>query len=55
LWRRILRIAVLLTGVSLTAGLWAISRDTAWQTMVFLTLGFSQLGVAVALRARPRT
>lgn len=23
--------------------------------MVFLTLGFSQLGVAVALRARPRT
>ena len=55
LWRRILRIAVLLTGVSLAAGLWAISRDTAWQTMVFLTLGFSQLGVAVALRARPRT
>ena len=55
LWRRILRIAVLLTAVSLAAGLWAIYRDTPWQTMVFVTLGFSQLGVAVALRARPRT
>jgi Ca2+-transporting ATPase len=55
LWRRILRIAVLLTAVSLAAGLWAISHDSAWQTMVFLTLGFSQLGVALALRARPRT
>ena len=55
LWRRILRIAALLAAVSLAAGLWAFSRDTAWQTMIFLTLGFSQLGVAVALRARPRT
>ena len=46
---------MLLTLVSLAARLWALYRDTEWPTMVFPTLGFSQLGVAVALRARPRT
>ncbi len=55
LWKRILRIAVLLAGVSLAAGIWAQYRGAEWQTMIFVTLGFSQLGVALALRARPRT
>jgi P-type Ca2+ transporter type 2C len=55
LWKRILKIAVLLAGVSLAAGIWAKDRGAEWQTMIFVTLGFSQLGVALALRARPRT
>jgi P-type Ca2+ transporter type 2C len=46
---------VLLAGVSLAAGVWAQYRGAEWQTMIFVTLGFSQLGVALALRARPRT
>jgi hypothetical protein len=45
LWKRILRIAVLLAGVSLSAGVWAQHRGAEWQTMIFVTLGFSQLGV----------
>jgi Ca2+-transporting ATPase len=55
LWKRILKIAVLLAGVSLAAGIWAQYRGAEWQTMIFVMLGFSQLGVALALRARPRT
>jgi Ca2+-transporting ATPase len=55
LWKRILRIAVLLAAVTLAGAGWALITSGEWQTMVFLTLGLSQLGVALALRARPRT
>ena len=55
LWKRILRIAVLLAAVTLAGAGWALITGGQWQTMAFLTLGLSQLGVALALRARPRT
>ena len=55
LWARILRIAILLTVVTVAIGVWASHSGREWQTMTFVTLGLSQLSVAVALRARPRT
>jgi Ca2+-transporting ATPase len=55
LWKRILRIAVLITAVTLAVALWGRISGTEWQTMAFLTLGTMQLTVAIALRARPRT
>jgi Ca2+-transporting ATPase len=55
LWKRILRIAVLLTAVTLIVALWGRMTGREWQTMAFLTLGAMQLSVALALRARPRT
>jgi Ca2+-transporting ATPase len=55
LWKRILRIAVLLTAVTLIVAMWGLLTDREWQTMTFLTLGAMQLSVAIALRAQPRT
>lgn len=55
LWKRILRIAVLITAVTLAVALWGLISGREWQTMAFLTLGTMQLTVAIALRARPRT
>jgi Ca2+-transporting ATPase len=55
LWKRILRIAVLITAVTLVVALWGLISGRKWQTMAFLTLGAMQLSVALALRARPRT
>jgi Ca2+-transporting ATPase len=55
LWKRILRIAVLITAVTLVVALWGRISGREWQTMAFLTLGTMQLTVAIALRARPRT
>jgi Ca2+-transporting ATPase len=55
LWKRILRIAVLITAVTLVVALWGLISGREWQTMAFLTLGAMQLSVALALRARPRT
>ncbi|MFP5282389.1 MAG: cation-translocating P-type ATPase, partial [Actinomycetes bacterium] len=55
LWKRILRIAVLLAGVTLGAAAWADVTGRPWQTVAFLTLGLTQLGVALALRARRGT
>jgi P-type Ca2+ transporter type 2C len=55
LWKRILRIAVLLTAVTLVVALWGRMSGREWQTMAFLTLGALQLSVALALRARRGT
>jgi Ca2+-transporting ATPase len=55
LWKRILRIAVLITAVTLAVALWGLMTGREWQTMAFLTLGTMQLGVAIALRGRPGT
>jgi Ca2+-transporting ATPase len=49
--------AILLTGlgiaiVALTVGVVAAGYDRPWQSMLFLVLGLSQLGVALAVRAR---
>ncbi|HEX3199724.1 MAG TPA: cation-transporting P-type ATPase, partial [Propionibacteriaceae bacterium] len=55
LWKRILRIAVLITAVTLAVAIWGLMTGREWQTMAFLTLGTMQLSVAVALRGRPGT
>ena len=51
---QVLVAGALVSAVSLVAGLLAAHRDGHVQTAVFLTLGLSQLAVALALRA-PRT
>ncbi|MEU4652306.1 cation-translocating P-type ATPase [Nocardia fluminea] len=55
LWQRVLRIAVVLTAVTLGVGLWAYHTDRPWQSMVFFTLGAIQLGVALGSRTRIRS
>ena len=52
-WKRILRIAVLITAVTLTVAIWGLMSGREWQTMAFLTLGAMQLSVAIALEADP--
>jgi Ca2+-transporting ATPase len=55
LWKRIVRIAILLAAVTLAVAVWGRLSGGEWQTMAFLTLGLTQLSVALALRARPKT
>ncbi len=55
LWKRILRIAVLIAAVTIAVAGWGLMGGREWQTMAFLTLGATQLSVAIALRARRRT
>jgi Ca2+-transporting ATPase len=52
LWGRVLRLAVVLTIVSLGVAAWADNAGRPWQSMVFVTLTTSQLGVAMGMRAR---
>jgi len=42
----------LITAVTLTVGVVGFHTGRPWQTMVFVTLGLAQLGVALAVRAR---
>ncbi|WP_431895223.1 cation-translocating P-type ATPase [Nonomuraea sp. bgisy101] len=53
LWQRVIRIAVVLTAVSLGVGLWAHETGRPWQSMIFFALGAAQLGVALGSRTRP--
>ena len=55
LWQRVLRIAVVISAVSLGAGAWAHSTGRPWQSIIFLILGATQLGVALGVRARTLT
>lgn len=50
LWRRIAWTGTLIASVTFAVGVWAHQGDRAWQTLIFLVLGFAQLGVALALR-----
>ncbi|MGA8114006.1 MAG: cation-transporting P-type ATPase [Actinocatenispora sp.] len=50
------RVAVtgaLITAVSLGTAGWAAATGRPWQSLLFLVLGFAQLGVALAVRAHP--
>ncbi|MEU8006062.1 cation-translocating P-type ATPase [Catellatospora sp. NPDC049111] len=49
--RSVLVLGALLTAVTLLCGVYAAARGWPWQSMVFMTLGLAQLGVAVAVRA----
>ncbi|MDI1464781.1 cation-translocating P-type ATPase [Catellatospora sp. KI3] len=51
LLRAILALGAALTAVSLTAGVYGSRQGWPWQSMLFMTLGLAQLGVALAVRA----
>ncbi|MFJ4850738.1 MULTISPECIES: cation transporting ATPase C-terminal domain-containing protein [unclassified Streptomyces] len=52
LWPRILLLGCFVTAVTLLTGIWARETGRPWQSMVFLVLGATQLGIALASRAR---
>ncbi|HET9188670.1 MAG TPA: cation-transporting P-type ATPase [Acidothermaceae bacterium] len=52
LWARVLRLAVVITAVTLGVALWADKSARPWQSMVFVTLTTTQLAIAIGLRAR---
>ncbi|MEV0304323.1 cation-translocating P-type ATPase [Streptomyces prasinus] len=53
LWPRILFMGAFIATVTLAAGIWARETGRPWQSMIFLVLGATQLGVALGSRARP--
>ncbi len=53
LWPRILFMGTFVATVTLVAGVWARETGRPWQSMIFLVLGATQLGVALGSRARP--
>ncbi|WP_230466245.1 cation-translocating P-type ATPase [[Actinomadura] parvosata] len=55
LWQRVIRIAVVLTAVTLGVAVWAAATGRPWQSMAFFALGATQLGVALGSRTRPGT
>jgi Ca2+-transporting ATPase len=55
LWQRIVRVGVVIATITLGVGLWAHATGRPWQSMVFLALGVTQLGVALGVRARAGT
>ncbi|MGW0198750.1 cation transporting ATPase C-terminal domain-containing protein [Nonomuraea sp. NPDC003201] len=55
LWQRLIRIAVVLTAVTLGVAVWAHQTGRPWQSMAFFALGATQLGVALGSRTRPGT
>ncbi|MGW0181191.1 cation-translocating P-type ATPase [Nocardia sp. NPDC003345] len=55
LWQRVLRIAVVLTAVTLGVAVWAEHTGRPWQSMAFLALGLTQLAAALGSRVRTRS
>jgi Ca2+-transporting ATPase len=55
LWQRLIRIAVVLTAVTLGVAVWGHHTGRPWQSMAFFALGAAQLGVALGSRTRPGT
>ncbi|MFI0819352.1 cation-translocating P-type ATPase [Streptomyces sp. NPDC021098] len=53
LWPRILIMGAFVACVTLAAGVWARDTGRPWQSLMFLVLGATQLGVALGSRARP--
>ncbi|MEV6160204.1 cation-transporting P-type ATPase [Nonomuraea sp. NPDC052129] len=53
LWQRVIRIAVVLTAVTLGVAVWAHQTGRPWQSMAFFALGATQLGVALGSRTKP--
>jgi Ca2+-transporting ATPase len=51
---RVIRAGLILSAAVLAAGVLAHAWDWAWQSVVFVTLGLGQLGIALAVRA-PRS
>ncbi|GAB2953276.1 cation-transporting P-type ATPase [Nonomuraea fastidiosa] len=55
LWQRVVRIAIVLTAVTVGVAVWASATGRPWQSMAFFALGATQLGVALGTRTRPRS
>ncbi|WP_235464705.1 cation-translocating P-type ATPase [Streptomyces platensis] len=55
LWPRILAMGAVVTVGTLAVGVWAQQTGRPWQSLVFLVLGATQLGVALGSRSRPRS
>jgi Ca2+-transporting ATPase len=55
LWARILRVGVVIAGVTLAVAVWGHETGRPWQSMAFFALGATQLTVAIGSRARPGT
>jgi Ca2+-transporting ATPase len=55
LWQRIIRVGVVIAGVTLGMALWAHATGRPWQSIAFFALGATQLAVAAGSRARPGT
>ncbi|WP_262698418.1 MULTISPECIES: cation-translocating P-type ATPase [Streptomyces] len=53
LWPRLLAMGVFVAGVTLVAAVWAREAGRPWQSVTFLVLGATQLGVALGSRAHP--
>lgn len=53
LWPRILAMGAFVACVTLIVGVWAREAGHPWQSLMFLVLGATQLGVALGSRARP--
>jgi Ca2+-transporting ATPase len=52
LWQQVLGLGVVIATTTLGVGLWAHQSGRPWQSMLFVTLGLMQLGVALGLRSR---
>jgi len=55
LWQRVLRVGAVVTAASLGVGWWAHTTGRPWQSMVFFTLGATQLAVALGSRGKTWT
>src|SRR5947209_9467860 len=55
LWQRILRVGLVIAGVTLAVAVWGHATGRPWQSMAFFALGATQLAVALGSRARPGT
>ena len=55
MWQRLLPLGALLGAISLGVGWWARTHGAPWQSCLFLALAAAQLGVAIGVRARPRS
>ena len=55
LWQRVLVVAAILSVTTLGLGYWAHGSGREWQTIIFVALVSTQLGVALGLRPRQVT
>jgi Ca2+-transporting ATPase len=55
LWQRILRVGVVIAGVTVGVAVWGHVTGRPWQSMAFFALGATQLAAALGSRARPGT
>ncbi|HEX9066515.1 MAG TPA: cation-transporting P-type ATPase [Streptosporangiaceae bacterium] len=55
LWQRIVRVGIVVAGVTLGVGIWGHATGRPWQSMAFFALGATQLAVAAGSRVRPGT